>query len=84
MFSKISYNKAMPKKRLTGKDLIGYRVDIKNSNPTWAGFWGYIKDFDGDVYHVTGGAIGNSCPIFSRDEFIVRLADRLPQPDQKA
>jgi hypothetical protein len=52
--------------------LIGKKAYIKNSVDQWAGFWGYIINFDGDVYHISGGAIGDSAPIFDRNEFVIR------------
>lgn len=56
--------------------LIGKKVEIIDKESIYLGHWGYIKMFDGDVYHIEGGSISliNSglCPVFDRDQFRVK------------
>lgn len=59
------------------KKLIGKRADITDKQSVYYGHWGYIKDFDGDVYYIDGGSISldsdsKLTPIFDRDQFVIR------------
>jgi hypothetical protein len=58
------------------ENLIGKRVEITDKESVYFGHWGYIKMWDGDVFHVEGGSISLSgsgnCPIFDRNQFKVR------------
>jgi hypothetical protein len=59
------------------KNLVGKCVDIIDKESQYYGHWGYIKVFDGDVYHIEGGSIsetygGKITPIFDRDQFKIR------------
>lgn len=59
------------KTRKIQSKLIGRKVYINDDVECWGGFWGYIIAWDGNSYHVSGGAIGSEQPIFTRDEFYV-------------
>lgn len=61
----------------TKNDLTDKLVDIVDKESIYYKHWGYIKFFDGDVYHIDGGSIsesvgGSLTPIFDRDQFRVR------------
>ena len=48
--------------------LIGKHCNIKdNIDSMWAGEWGIIEYFDGEMYHIAMYG-GDAQPIFSRDE----------------
>lgn len=55
------------------EDLIGRLVYITDRQSIWHKHWGYIRYWDGDVFHVSGGSISDSqnrtMPIFDRDQF---------------
>jgi hypothetical protein len=52
--------------------LIGKLVSITDKESNWYNHWGFIRDWDGDVFHVSGGSIAYSdfgtIPIFDRDQ----------------
>jgi hypothetical protein len=51
-------------------DLSSYIRPPKVTAVRQEGNWGFIRDWDGDVFHVSGGSIPDSCqPIFHRDQF---------------
>jgi hypothetical protein len=56
--------------------LIGKKVDIIDKESIYYKHWGFIRGFDGDVYHINGGSIslnnGDLTPIFDRNQFSVR------------
>lgn len=56
--------------------LLGKQVEITDKASQYFGHWGYIKMFDGDVYHISGGSISSSygeiTPIFDRSQFKVK------------
>jgi hypothetical protein len=56
--------------------LVGKRVDIVDKDSIWCGHWGFIKMYNGDVYHVNGGSISIAeeglTPVFDREQFKVR------------
>ncbi|MCY9738146.1 hypothetical protein M5X17_31125 [Paenibacillus alvei] len=57
--------------------LIGRHVTIIDKESDYFGHWGYIEDWDGDHFHVTGGSIATDeekelCPIFDRDQLRVK------------
>ncbi|WP_405169340.1 hypothetical protein [Paenibacillus sp. FSL H3-0286] len=53
--------------------LIGKKVTITNKESQYIGHWGFIKEWDGNQYHINGGSIssefGEVTPVFDRDEF---------------
>jgi len=53
--------------------LVGKLVRIIDKDSDYYNHWGYIRHWDGDVYHVSGGSIASSygevTPIFSREQF---------------
>jgi hypothetical protein len=57
------------------ENMIGVRVDIVDKQSPYYGHWGYIKLWDGNHYHVSGGSfsseLGEITPVFDRDEFKV-------------
>lgn len=62
-------------------NLTGKRVDIIDKESQYYGYWGYIRYFDGDVYHVDGGSISETfgsglTPIFDRDQFKIRRINK--------
>lgn len=58
------------KKQPTSK-LVGKIVHIKDGS-YYEGHWGIVTRYDGNCYYVSGGSIGDTEPIFDRDEFVVR------------
>ncbi|WP_062408538.1 hypothetical protein [Paenibacillus naphthalenovorans] len=54
------------------ESMIGKLVEITDEDSGWAGNWGFIRAWDGQVFHVSGGSIPESQhPIFDRDQFKV-------------
>lgn len=56
--------------------LIGKLVSISDRESNYYRHWGFIVDWDGEVFHVTGGSIAldsnpNITPIFDRDQFTI-------------
>lgn len=56
------------------ENMVGKRVKITDKTSYWYGHWGYIKQWDGNVFHVEGGSISldgvsTYTPIFDRDQF---------------
>lgn len=60
--------------------MIGKRIEITDKESVYYGHWGFIKFWDGEVFHVSGGStstsFGELTPIFDRDQFIVRRKKR--------
>lgn len=60
---------------LKPEKLIGKLVEIIDEESGYDGHWGFIKDWDGEHFHVSGGSIalehGGITPIFDRDQFKV-------------
>jgi hypothetical protein len=55
------------------ENIIGKLVEIKN-NEYWTGHWGFVRAWDGQEYHVSGGSIAENnelMPVFSRNELNV-------------
>jgi len=55
------------------KEPIRKLVKIVDKESSYYGHWGFIRYWDGELYHVSGGSISSSfgevTPIFSRDQF---------------
>jgi|GEM_PF-1835112 len=47
-------------------------VEIIDNNSQYHGHWGFIRNWDGNSFHVSGGSISSSfgelTPIFDRDQ----------------
>jgi hypothetical protein len=57
--------------------MINKRVNITDKESMYFKHWGFVKLFDGDSYHISGGSIAteenpNITPIFDRDQFAVK------------
>lgn len=54
------------------ENMIGLLVYITDKESVWYKFWGFIRYWDGEVFHVSGGSfLEESCPIFDREQFKV-------------
>lgn len=53
----------------TENAMIDKKVKIKDGY--YAGHWGFICDIEDGSYVVTGGSIGDSFPMFEREDFTV-------------
>ncbi|MNK43706.1 hypothetical protein D3C87_624210 [compost metagenome] len=55
------------------ENLIGKLVEITYKESDYKGHWGFIRDWDGEVFHISGGSIssdfGEITPIFNREDF---------------
>ena len=55
------------------KNLIGRLVEITDKESNYYKHWGYVINYDGEYYHVSGGSISdgnfNLVPIFDRNQF---------------
>lgn len=55
------------------ENMIGKLVEITDKDNMYCGHWGFIRDWDGEAFHISGGSIssdfGEITPIFSREEF---------------
>ncbi|GFN32525.1 hypothetical protein PCURB6_27850 [Paenibacillus curdlanolyticus] len=58
------------------ENMINREVHITDKESDYFGHWGYIRMWDGDVFHVNGGSISSSfgevTPVFDRSQFRVR------------
>jgi len=54
-------------------NLINRQVKITDHDSPYYGHWGYVKNYDGDLFHISGGSIstdsGEITAIFDRDQF---------------
>jgi hypothetical protein len=51
------------------ENMIGKLVVITDESSPWIDNWGFIRHWDGEVFHVSGGSIPHDCyPIFDRDQ----------------
>lgn len=59
---------------MKGRRIIGRLVEITDKDSIYYRHWGYVIDWDGEHYHISGGSISdhnlNLVPIFDRDQFI--------------
>ncbi|OMD67625.1 hypothetical protein [Paenibacillus odorifer] len=58
------------------ENLINKQINIIDPDSQYYGHWGYIRIFDGYVFHVSGGSISSSfgeiTPIFDREQFKIK------------
>jgi len=63
-------------KRLKPENIVEKKVEIIDKKSEYYGHWGYIRAWDGDTYHISGGSIsstfGELVPIFDRDQFVIK------------
>lgn len=56
--------------------LIGKNVEVIDKESQYFGHWGYIANYDGDLFHIGGGSISSSygeiTPVFDRDQFKIK------------
>jgi len=57
------------------ENMIGKLVEIVSEESGYKGHWGFIRDWDGHAFHVSGGSIasdyGEITPTFIREDFRV-------------
>jgi hypothetical protein len=61
--------------KLKPEKLIGKLAEITYKESVYKGHWGFIRDWDGEAFHISGGSIssdlGEITPIFNREDFKV-------------
>ncbi|MWV44927.1 hypothetical protein GRF59_14995 [Paenibacillus sp. HJL G12] len=49
---------------------IGKLIEIIDKESPYYGFWGFVRQWNGEVFHVSGGSIPEEqMPIFDRNQF---------------